>query len=199
MIELGPCAEYEMVVEFLRAEIDSARFGPHIKAALTQAQLNRTQLIDQADLTNITDNQNRTKILKQFRGYTDNKYLFTGFPNDVQWRRVGLTSGEIGKLKYANHDIWVKLSGGTRIVSDGVANIEKITTNEDANKNILAVAHRVRQGDKFPPLIVVQADDDRLVIVEGHTRATAYALVQPSWLIETIVGTSPLMKQWAFY
>jgi hypothetical protein len=37
------------------------------------------------------------------------------------------------------------------------------------------------------------------VLIEGHTRATAYALAQLPERIECIVGSSPIMNQWAFY
>lgn len=199
MIERGSATEHEMVLAFLQAEIDSARFGPIYQGILTRLRLNRTPLIDQANLANAKDNHIRTELLKAVRGYKANQYLFKGFPSNVQWRRVELELVELTRLKFANFSTWITLSGGSRSVVDGAKNVERIQTAENANDNIRAVAEKVRSGHRFPELIVVQADGQDLILVEGHTRATAYVLAQPSNPIELLVGSSSLLKQWVFY
>jgi hypothetical protein len=199
MIERGSATEHEMVLALLQAEIDSARFGPIYQNILTRSRLNRTPLIDQANLANANDNHIRTELLKAVRGYKANQYLFNGFPSNVQWRRVELELIELTRLKYANFPTWITLSGGSRSVVDGAKNVERIQAAENANDNIRAVAESVRNGHRFPELIVVQADGQDLILVEGHTRATAYVLAQPSNPIELLVGSSSLLKQWFFY
>lgn len=138
-------------------------------------------------------------MLKAVRGYSVNEYLFRGFPTNVKWRRVDLEFEELTRLKYANFSTWITLSSGSRRVVDGVKNVGSIHTNENATDNIKAVALKIRNGWRYPELIVVQGDGEDLIIVEGHTRATAYVLAQPSIFVELLVGSSPLLDQWAFY
>lgn len=42
--------------------------------------------------------------------------------------------------------------------------------------NIRAVATALRGGRRYPPLIAVESGQGDLILVEGYTRATAYAL-----------------------
>jgi hypothetical protein len=102
-------------------------------------------------------------------------------------------------VKYANYSTWVALSGGTRIVVDGAKNIDSVITAEDANKNIKAVAAAVRTGKRYPELIGVSGPRGEVILLEGHTRATAYALAQLPERAECIVASSPTVSRWAFY
>ncbi len=199
MIERGSATEHEMVWAFLQAEIDSPRFGPTYQDILTQSQLTRKNLIDEADLANTRDNYIRTELLKAVRGYTANQYLFEGFPRHVQWRRADLEPEELTRLKYANFPTWTGLSGGTRRVVDGAKNVDRIQTAETANENIKAVVQKINSGHRFPELIVVEADGEDLIVVEGHTRATAYVLAQSSDPVKLLVGSSSLLHGWVFY
>lgn len=49
MIDLGPAAEDAMVLAFLQAEIDSARFGSIYQAILANSGLDRVSVIDNPD------------------------------------------------------------------------------------------------------------------------------------------------------
>ena len=197
MKELGPATEHEVVLAFVRAEIDSTRFGSHYQNVLANSGLNRSRLIDDADLSNTNENHVREELLKAVRGYKANQYLFTGFPADIKWRRIELELLELGRLKYANYPTWVGLSQGTRSVVDGARNVGKMQSVETAN--IEAVAERIKGGDCFPELIAVQGDDQDLVLVEGHTRATAYTLAKVLSPVACLVGSSPFLKEWKFY
>ena len=199
MIEIGPATENEMVLAFVQAEIDSARFGPIYTGILSNSGINRESLIDRADLNSAKDNWMRKELLKRVRGYGNDSLLFRGFPNSVQWRRVGLEAADWEMVTYANYPTWLTLSGGTRIVADGAKNIESIVVAEDANRNIKAVAADVRGGKRYPALIGVDGLNGEIILLEGHTRATAYALAKSSERVECIIGSSPTMKTWAFY
>jgi hypothetical protein len=199
VIEIGSATESEMVLAFLQAEIDSSRFGPTYKGILSNSGINRESLIDRADLNSTKDNWTRKELLKVVRGYGNDSLLFRGFPNNVQWRRVGLEPGDWDIVKYANYPTWVTLSGGTRIVADGARNIDSVAVAEDANRNIKAVADDLRSGKRYAELIGVDSEAGKIILVEGHTRATAYALAQLPECAECIVGSSPAMRTWAFY
>jgi len=199
MRELGPATEVEVVLAFLKAEIDSPRFGPAVAKILDNSGLGRAMLIDNADLANPGHNRLRTELLKAVRGYRAGLYLFKGFPGDVRWRRVELLPGDVGNLRYANFPTWVALSNGSRLVADGAANIDRIQTAENVNASIKTVAAAVTAGQRYAELIAVEAHDGSLILVEGHTRATAYVLARVAEPVHCFVGSSPTMRPWAFY
>ena len=200
MIELGPATEHQMVLAFLRAEIESPRFSQLYRQCLDQLQqfgVNRETLLDDPDLASSRDNSLRIKILGAVRGYRGNTLLFTGFPTDVVWRRVAIEHVDWIRVKYANYPTWNDLSGGTRFVTHGANNIASAA--EDVNKNVAGLIAELKKGRRYPELIGVANECDEIILIEGHSRATAYAvagLVEP---IQAIIGSSANMNSWVFY
>lgn len=199
MREIGTATEEEVVLAFLKAEIDSPRFGPTYVQILRNSQLDRGSLIDDPDLSNANDNRLRVELLSSVRGYRKGTFLFRGFPRDVHWRRAELLPEHVRELKYANFPTWTHLSKGSRLVADGSANIDTVQTDENAEANIKAVAAAILAGQRYPELIAVEDVDKSLILVEGHTRATAYVLVGFEEPVSCFVGSSPSMHLWAFY
>jgi hypothetical protein len=199
MIELGPASEEEVVLAFLQAEIDSARFGSIYATILANSGLGRHLLIDQPDLTSPRDNSIRGELLRHVRGYGSGQLLFAGLPSDVVWRRVGMQQEDFSKLRYAKSPPWIELSGGTRLVSEGAKNIAPGGPAEDAAVNIRAVVADLRRGKRYPALIGVEDQNRGIILMEGHTRATAYIVSPPADPIACIVGSSPTVASWAFY
>jgi hypothetical protein len=141
----------------------------------------------------------RERLLKLVRGYGYGRFLFTGFPVDATWRRVALEQADLSRLKYANCVPWVELSRDTRLVTEGAKNIGPNTPAEDAAVNIRAVVEDLKRGKRYPELIGVNGQNGEIILMEGHTRATAYAVAQLPDRTECIVGSSPSMSNWAFY
>src|SRR5258708_3609570 len=113
MIELGPARGCEVVLAFLRAEVDSPRYGGQIAWQLQAFCLSRTLLIDNADLDNENHNLIRLVML-DYRGFRNRAALFHQFPADVLWRRVELEPHGLGRLKYLGRDEnWISFSEGT--------------------------------------------------------------------------------------
>jgi hypothetical protein len=50
-----------------------------------------------------------------------------------------------------------------------------------------------------PPLIAAQHDKGDLVLIEGHSRATAYVLERYEGTVKAFIGSSLSMKDWPFY
>jgi hypothetical protein len=71
-------------------------------------------------------------------------------------------------------------------------------------KEIKAIGDKVagividlRQGVEFQPMIAVQrASPVEVVLIDGHHRATAYALTGLPTQIEVYIGTSVNMDRW---
>lgn len=186
-----------MILAFLRAEYHSPRFKTLIRKALggDATPIYRPRLDDAAQ------NAVRKQVLAAVRGYGVGKYLFRGFPADVEWMIVAVTQEDLGDTRYADYPTWSALSGGSRAVRDGAANVDVIEVDEDANANIRALARELTAGRQYPEMIAVaEAPDAAHVLLEGHSRATAYFLtLPPGEEIEMIAGYSPAMSSWAFF
>lgn len=199
MIEVRPATADEMILAFLQAEIDSPRFSPVLKFWLEANRFDRATLIDNGLLDDLEQNRLRTELLKAARGYQDRKMLFTGFPNDVQWRRVEVEPVELAEFRYANHASLVEVSGAGRRVRDGAQSFESGKAPADFSERVSGVVDCVKSGARFPDLIAVAADSEPPVLMEGHTRATAYVHTKPAHPIIVLVGTSPTIKRWVFF
>ena len=65
--------------------------------------------------------------------------------------------------------------------------------------SVLGLGKIYRTGKYFPELIVADTGTNGMVLIEGHTRATAYAIVSPETPREAFIATSPsLFKTWTF-
>jgi hypothetical protein len=197
MVELRQAEESEVVLAFLQAEIDSPRWAKYYPVALAESGVNRTELIDRADLKDEAANGVRRALLGRVRGFGLNKLLFTGFPDDVQWRLVRLSAAELTILKYANCRPWNELSHGTRSVTDGAKDLAAM--DAETKCSIKSIAEGVRACHTSPPLIAVESNDGFLVLVEGHRRATAYVAAGLRGNIDLLVGSSPGISGWQLY
>jgi len=124
-------------------------------------------------------------MARRFKRYSHE----SGHPLESSW----LEAADLGSVLYINDDpsipghegwskdSWFGLSGATRRVADGAATVRRGRAEpgyEPVFGSILATAARMREGAQYPELILArQSGESPLVIVEGHTRATAYVLV----------------------
>jgi hypothetical protein len=197
MDELGPATEHEMVLAFLQAEVDAPRWRDRYAWALQQIGATRA-LIDRPDLTSDAENAKRIDILRRVRGYRGNEYLFRGFPLDTTWRHVRLPPVQFDLLRHCTGaPEFIQLSRGTRRVVDAAANLDQFKT--PTSQNIRAVVQALKKGQSYPPMVAVDSGEGELLLVEGYTRATAYAALRPPRPVEFFIGTSPNIRRWAFY
>lgn len=199
---IAEISEHEMVALFLKTEIESARWGPDIIQQLQRDNVAR-KIVDHPDITDPGENEYRLQLMGEFRGYRRNEDLFESFPESVAWARVTLTQNELWQVKYIDYDYWIELSKGSRLAKDAAQTISAgEVIFEVPNDGFLALANALRYGAIFPELIVVRADEDSdLVVLEGHMRLTAYALVPEAVPAElpVVLGTSPDMVRWGLY
>ena len=76
--------ENEIILAFLQAELDSSRFQTAIIEQLSKLGINK-KVITHPNLTNENENNIRKSILKLYRDYGNNKELFEGFPENIEW------------------------------------------------------------------------------------------------------------------
>jgi hypothetical protein len=188
-----------MVLAFLRAELDSPRhFTQYLEPILSANGLS-TAIMEDADLADQAENRIRAAILGAYRGFRQGHSLFAGFPSDARWRLVALTLAEINDLRYARCNPWIDLSNGSLSVRDGAENIETVSTS--VNTDILELAREIEAGNYPDSEMIVAAESplSRHILVEGHTRATAYAVANPPVdEVEVIVGYSKGLSDWAW-
>ncbi len=188
-----------MVLAFLQADIET--LDPDRRkwyaAALVKIGADRATLIHRGDVHDPQQNADRRFVLG-VRGYGRDDALFKGLlSGDTGWRLFKVTPDEVKGFKYANHlENWARVSDGTRLVADGAKNLDHVQ-NAQIKGNVAGIADRLRQGERFPPLIAVQCTGIAdVVLMEGHHRATAYALTGLPDEIAVIIGSSPHMSGW---
>jgi len=199
MIELGPATEHEMILAFLKAEVDASRYRDIVQQCLEKLRFTRQELIDEPSLSDQRQNQARLWILQTFRGYRLNQYLFTGFPLDAIWRRVALEPHELNRLRYANEQNWLAFSDNTRKPSQTLVNLSKGKVPQADSDRILAIQSVLSQGKRFPELIAAEGQNEDLILIEGHSRATAYLASRIDEPTPLFLASSPTMHIWAFY
>jgi hypothetical protein len=192
--------EDHMVAAFVRAEFDSARFAKPYRDGVKELRVNPRGLIDKPDLSNQRANENRRLLLRGVRGYGIEQALFRGWPADVEWWRVRVSLEELGAFKYAHYQTWLDLTKGSRLVSDGAANVDTVPAGEEVNAHIRAVAPLVSAGRHYPELILVARErEGPVVVMEGHTRATAYIIAGAPDPVDCLLGISPHMDSWFYW
>ena len=199
MIFIRKSSESEMIAEFLSDEYRSKRFSDDIKASMEKLKIPE-QVITAPDITNDSENTLRKRVLGDFRGYGENRELFENFPSIADWRLYRFEQGDLGCILYIDYSYWNELSDGTRSPLAAAENIRQgKTVFEVPNDGFIAAADYLKSGGKLPRAILITADTERFVIVEGHQRLTAYAML-PDRLAgeECIVGVcgADEMKRW---
>lgn len=189
---LAQIPESAMVATFLEAELTSERFANELKRVMQKLNVPEKTVVE-PDLQDDQENELRAKVLGDYRGYKQNREIFTNFPNDLTWYKAELDRDEVGGLRYVDYSYWNELTDHTHLVKDAVKNIQRGKTVFNVpNDRFLAVAEKIRQGEHdFGPMILWGKDEHSpLTILEGHLRATAFGLAEDKapGTIKALVG-----------
>src|SRR5436190_8589090 len=106
-------SEAEVIAAFLRAEIESKRWGDTLRALLREDGVDEAVLVD-PDVGNADANAYRAQILDRHRGWLQRIGLFHGLPRELEWKLVALTPEEVLAMRYIDWDWWLEISAGTR-------------------------------------------------------------------------------------
>lgn len=194
---LGPVSEDEVISAFLRAEVDSERYGEKLRGLLARDR-REPRVLRHPDLASERENRYRRRLLDEHRAYERREDMFGGFPRQIDWLRAALDRDEVLDILYIDWDWWLTLSGGSRSPRDAAGRIRAgviagVTAAEHES------AARAFGKGVVPELIAVTTPAHApLVLIEGHVRLTACALfpehVPPA--IEVLLGVSEQMTQW---
>jgi hypothetical protein len=197
MINRRPATEHEVVLAFLRADMGS----PHVRQDYVQASDHLghdetwfSHLVDDANLEDGKTNSDRRELLM-----TAHSGIFKGFPEDVRWEHVELEPFELKEVRYLRYNPWCSWTNGSLLVADGA---KRIATNQDqdcVSRSIRNVAALIRTDKTFPELVGVEVADGHLRLLDGHKRATAYALAGYDKPVPAFIGKSPNLIDWTWY
>ena len=187
---LRESSENEMILEFLKAESTSERFSQQIKKTMEKLDIDEN-VVFSANLQSEIENMQRKKLLGEFRGYGLGKDLFENFPTQfTEWCLCSFSSSDLEKIRYIDYSYWNELSAGTHKPLVAAETIRRgVLIYDLSNDGFLRTAEYIKNGGTFPKLFFLTSDYENFVIVEGHFRMTAYALVPESFNdVEVIVG-----------
>jgi hypothetical protein len=196
---LRDSSEAEVIAAFLRAELDSPRYGETLRTLLREAGEDK-RVVAEPKVGDSREHSFREQLLESYRSWLSRDGLFAGFPERVDWSYAALTPAEVLSILYINWDWWLRISGGTRLPLKAAARIRRNEVPGATVESNEPLAARLRSADQPPPLIVVAPPDcSQLVLLEGHVRLTAYALF-PEYLpeeLEVYLGTSGEISRWS--
>lgn len=204
MDDLGPATEDQVILAWLQAEIESPEFQAYIvgnppNPANLSAALKAAR---SPDLHDQTQNDLRRRIITESFGFGTGSGAFQGLGNDLAWRRMRLTTAEVGEMLYARQDgAWRLLSPATRKVAEGATNAGHVFTGDSTNMVVLSLASGLCHSDKkIPEIIALRRPDGALVILEGHARATAIVLEAHRFAdgVHVYIGEGSSVASWPY-
>lgn len=204
MDDLGAVTDDHVILAWLQAEIESVDFQQYIvgdppnPAYLSMA----LKAARSPNLKDKEQNDLRRRIITKTHGFGMSAGSFQGLANDIQWRRFKLATEEVAEMLYASRSgAWVILAPVTRKVAEGASNVGHVFTGDATNMVVLSLAHGICHSEKkVPEIIALRRPDGRLVILEGHARATAIVLEAHRFAhgVDAYVGESPSVATWAY-
>jgi hypothetical protein len=204
MEDHGPATEDQVILAWLQAEIESVDFQHHLvgeppNPAFLSMALKAARA---PDLKDAEQNELRRRIITQTHGLGMGAGSFQGLANDITWRRFKLATPEVAEMLYANHSgSWTILAPVTRKVAEGATNVGHVFTGDQTNMVVLSLASGICHSEKkLPEVIALRRPDGRLVIMEGHARATAIVLEAHRFEhgVQVYIGDGPSVASWAY-
>ena len=206
MDDQGVATEDQVILAWLQAEIESVSFQQYIVGEPPNP-VYLTRALKAARSPNLKDaeqNDLRRRIITKTHGFGLGMLSFEGLANDIKWHKARASAEEVGEMLYASrHEAWTALAPVTRKVAEGASNVGHVFTGDVTNMLVLALALRICESNPAPALpeiICLKRPDGHLVIMEGHTRATAIVLEGHRFAhgVQIYIGESPSVASWAY-
>lgn len=164
--------EAEMIFEFLKGELNSKRFNENLNNTINELGLD-SNIILNGNINDDQENIDRLKIMKKFRGYPDEE-LFERFPKIEEWKYLELNEKDIDNIYYIDYDYWNKLSNGTSKPVEAAKVIKSGKEIYEVSNQPFLDGIEYNKINKFPPVILITCNDEKYLIIEGHSRMTVY-------------------------
>lgn len=164
--------EAEMILEFLKWELNSKRFNEDLNNAINELGLDSSIILN-GNIEDEQENNDRLKIMKKFRGYPDEE-LFERFPNIEEWKFLELNESDIDNIYYIDYDYWNELSNGTSKPVEAAKVIKSGKEIYEVSNQPFLDGVEYNKTNKFPPVILITCNNEKYLIIEGHSRMTVY-------------------------
>ncbi|MCB0104610.1 MAG: hypothetical protein KDE50_06830 [Caldilineaceae bacterium] len=181
-----------MIAIFLRAEVNSLRFGEQLGKVMAELGLSVEALF--ASPYDPAANIARKNVLVAYRGWGKYESVFGGMPDDIDWYWTELSEQDIRErvftIKWGFEEEFHTRS------ADGISSANQ-RGQEDS---IVQLRNAVAEGRVLePPILLAESGLRRVVILEGHSRILSY-LAQPALVtfpIAAMIGVSDRMSEWS--
>ena len=164
--------EAEMILEFLKGELNSKRFNEDLNNAINELGLDSSIILN-GNIEDEQENNDRLKIMKKFRGYPDEE-LFERLPNIEEWKFLELNESDIDNIYYIDYDYWNELSNGTSKPVEAAKVIKSGKEIYEVSNQPFLDGVEYNKTNKFPPVILITCNNEKYLIIEGHSRMTVY-------------------------
>lgn len=164
--------EAEMILEFLKGELNSKRFNEDLNNAINELGLDSSIILN-GNIEDEQENNDRLKIMKKFRCYPDEE-LFERFPNIEEWKFLELNESDIDNIYYIDYDYWNELSNGTSKPVEAAKVIKSGKEIYEVSNQPFLDGVEYNKTNKFPPVILITCNNEKYLIIEGHSRMTVY-------------------------
>lgn len=198
---LRPATEDEIVLAFLRGEIDSDRWARATIRALVDA--GGLQLVRSPDLASGDENRARERALAASRGWRDRE-VFEGFPKTVDWYYGVLPPALLSRVRFIEYSYWNELSGGSRLPVDVLPTLRSgalpAWLTELGTDWCFEFAAELAMTDTVDGLVILATPDlSDLILVEGHARLTAIFVggLQEHLTVRAFLGLSAATPLWS--
>lgn len=199
-LELGKqISEDQVIAEFLRAELTSARAGPGLRRAAEDLGV-ETRVINEPSFGSAEEAAVRRRLAERHAGWGTDHGVCGGLPTDtVSWWLARLDREVLGAVEVIR---WLVEEFPEQFPARTLGGLR------DARLAALAgrpphEADRLRQalgdGTLARSIVITTPGPERLVVLEGHSRMFAYALLGRAGpaRIELILGITPVARQWS--
>ena len=164
--------EAEMILEFLKGELNSKRFNEDLNNAINELGLDSSIILN-GNIEDEQENNDRLKIMKKFRGYPDEE-LFERFPKIEEWKYLELNEKDIDNIYYIDYDYLNELSNGTSKPVEAAKVIKSGKEIYEVSNQPFLDGVEYNKTNKFPPVILITCNNEKYLIIEGHSRMTVY-------------------------
>ena len=164
--------EAEMILEFLKGELNLKRFNEDLNNAINELGLDLNIILN-GNINDDQENIDRLKIMKKFRGYPDEE-LFERFPKIEEWKYLELNEKDIDNIYYIDYDYWNELSNGTSKSVEAAKVIKSGKEIYEVSNQPFLDGVEYNKTNKFPPVILITCNNEKYLIIEGHSRMTVY-------------------------
>jgi hypothetical protein len=203
---LRDISEPEVVLTFLRAELESGRYRGLLEWVLARRGQTRS-LIDDANLGQQAENDLRRSILDEESTHQGGIEVTSTLPKNLVWTVATLEATELLHLKYVNIDHWTSFACGSRFVEDGVKTVlAGGAIIGIAQADFRAAMARCAVGENpHRPILVATDQGSTGVILDGSLRITSLAALllenapAAAAEVEVILGCSREVSNWPLF